>query len=76
MVGALRGSSISVGLDTPLRGYSTSMAGALRGSSISVGLDTPLRGYSTSMFWGLRAIGGRSMLIERPSRTAHTMLIE
>ena len=52
------------------------MAGALRGSSISVGLDTPLRGYSTSMFSRLRASGGSATVIEQPSQTAHTMLIE
>ncbi|WP_127887479.1 hypothetical protein [Rathayibacter festucae] len=36
-----------VGLDTPLRGYSTSMGVPLRGYSTSMGV--PLRGYSTSM---------------------------
>ena len=36
--GDVGGRKESTGLDTPLRGYSTSKA---------VGLDTPLRGYST-----------------------------
>ncbi|WP_148060011.1 hypothetical protein [Rathayibacter sp. PhB152] len=41
------GALVSAGLDTPLRGYSTSMGVPLRGSSISTGV--PLRGAWISM---------------------------
>ncbi|WP_123731730.1 MULTISPECIES: hypothetical protein [unclassified Rathayibacter] len=60
-----------VDLDTPRRGYSTSMSSAAA-SSGWVGLDTPLRGYSTSM-------GGRvARLLDRQAggRRAVLMLIE
>jgi hypothetical protein len=50
MVGVLRGSSISVGLDTPLRGYSTSMFSRLRaiGGSATV-IEQPSRRARTML---------------------------
>ncbi|NQX05573.1 hypothetical protein HQQ82_11275 [Rathayibacter sp. VKM Ac-2856] len=60
----LRGSSISVGLDTPLRGYSTSMFSPLRA----------IRGSATVIEQPSQT--AHTMLIEQPSQTARTMLIE
>jgi hypothetical protein len=60
-----------VGLDTPLRGYSTSMQRALRGCS--TGMEGPLRGCSTSLQWQACPCRRRAPC---SCRRAATMLIE